>query len=151
MTEKACGFAAVIGPPNAGKSTLSNALVGQKVSIVTQKAQTTRMRLRAIVMHDAAQIILVDTPGIFVPRQRLCLVFDRAKCLFWTGLSCLATSAVLTPLLKLRWVLWRESVASLLLAQSLRQRVNYELGGLQGAESRVEQMAVLSEQRIVLN
>ncbi|MEC8098982.1 MAG: GTPase Era, partial [Pseudomonadota bacterium] len=74
MTEKACGFAAVIGPPNAGKSTLSNALVGQKVSIVTQKAQTTRMRLRAVVMHDAAQIILVDTPGIFVPKQRL----DRA-------------------------------------------------------------------------
>ena len=74
MTEKACGFAAVIGPPNAGKSTLSNALVGQKVSIVTQKAQTTRMRLRAVVMHDAAQIILVDTPGIFAPKQRL----DRA-------------------------------------------------------------------------
>ena len=74
MTEKACGFVAVIGPPNAGKSTLSNALVGQKVSIVTQKAQTTRMRLRAVVMHDAAQIILVDTPGIFAPKQRL----DRA-------------------------------------------------------------------------
>ena len=69
MTEKACGFAAVIGPPNAGKSTLSNALVGQKVSIVTQKAQTTRMRLRAVVMHDAAQIILVDTPGISRPNS----------------------------------------------------------------------------------
>ena len=55
--ENTCGFVAVIGPPNAGKSTLSNALVGQKVSIVTQKAQTTRMRLRAVVMHDAAQII----------------------------------------------------------------------------------------------
>ncbi|MFW2437425.1 MAG: GTPase Era [Parvibaculales bacterium] len=69
-----CGFVAVVGPPNAGKSTLSNALVGQKVAIVTQKAQTTRMRLRAVVMHNEAQIILVDTPGIFEPKQRL----DRA-------------------------------------------------------------------------
>ena len=69
-----CGFVAVIGPPNAGKSTLSNALVGQKVTIVTQKAQTTRMRLRAVVMHGDAQIILVDTPGIFAAKQR----FDRA-------------------------------------------------------------------------
>ena len=74
MTDNTCGFVAVIGPPNAGKSTLSNALVGQKVSIVTQKAQTTRTRLRAVVMHEAAQIILVDTPGIFAPKQRL----DRA-------------------------------------------------------------------------
>lgn len=73
MSQK-CGFVAVIGPPNAGKSTLSNALVGQKVTIVTQKAQTTRMRLRAVVMHDDAQIILVDTPGIFDAKQR----FDRA-------------------------------------------------------------------------
>lgn len=73
MSQK-CGFVAVIGPPNAGKSTLSNALVGQKVTIVTQKAQTTRMRLRAVVMHEDAQIILVDTPGIFAAKQR----FDRA-------------------------------------------------------------------------
>ena len=73
MTTK-CGFVAVIGPPNAGKSTLSNALVGQKVTIVTQKAQTTRMRLRAVIMHKTAQIILVDTPGIFAAKQR----FDRA-------------------------------------------------------------------------
>ena len=73
MTQK-CGFVAVIGPPNAGKSTLSNALVGQKVAIVTQKAQTTRMRLRAVVMHQDAQIILVDTPGNFDAKQR----FDRA-------------------------------------------------------------------------
>ncbi|MGB0342162.1 MAG: GTPase Era [Parvibaculales bacterium] len=69
-----CGFVAIIGPPNAGKSTLANALVGQKVSIVTQKAQTTRMRLRAVVMHKSTQLILVDTPGVFEPRQRL----DRA-------------------------------------------------------------------------
>tara|TARA_B110000971_G_C19888608_1_gene444233 strand:- start:44 stop:940 length:897 start_codon:yes stop_codon:yes gene_type:complete len=74
VSPKKCGFVAVIGPPNAGKSTLSNALVGQKVAIVTQKAQTTRMRLRAVVMHQQSQIILVDTPGIFEAKQR----FDRA-------------------------------------------------------------------------
>ena len=68
------GFVAVIGPPNAGKSTLANALVGQKVTIVSQKEQTTRMRLRAVVMHKQAQVILVDTPGIFAAKQR----FDRA-------------------------------------------------------------------------
>ncbi len=71
---KKCGFVAIIGPPNAGKSTLSNALVGQKVAIVTQKSQTTRMRLRAVVMAGDAQLILVDTPGIFETHRR----FDRA-------------------------------------------------------------------------
>ena len=74
MTENTCGFVAVIGPPNAGKSTLSNALVGQKVSIVTPKVQTTRSRIRGIAMHDDAQVVFVDTPGIFVPKRRL----DRA-------------------------------------------------------------------------
>lgn len=73
MSQK-CGFVAVIGPPNAGKSTLANALVGQKVAIVSQKEQTTRMRLRAVVMHQQSQIILVDTPGIFDAKQR----FDRS-------------------------------------------------------------------------
>jgi GTP-binding protein Era len=69
-----CGFAAVIGAPNAGKSTLVNQLVGAKVSIVTHKAQTTRTRVRGIAMEAASQIILVDTPGIFAPKRRL----DRA-------------------------------------------------------------------------
>lgn len=69
-----CGFAAVIGAPNAGKSTLVNALVGAKVSIVTHKAQTTRARMRGIAIEGASQIILVDTPGIFAPKRRL----DRA-------------------------------------------------------------------------
>jgi GTP-binding protein Era len=69
-----CGFAAVIGAPNAGKSTLVNALVGAKVSIVTHKAQTTRTRVRGIAMEGQSQIILVDTPGIFAPKRRL----DRA-------------------------------------------------------------------------
>lgn len=71
MTEKRFGFIAVIGPPNAGKSTLSNALVGQKVAIVTHKAQTTRARLRAVVMHKQSQVVLVDTPGIFSGVKKL--------------------------------------------------------------------------------
>jgi GTP-binding protein Era len=68
------GFVAVIGAPNAGKSTLVNALVGQKVAIVSPKAQTTRARLLGIAIHERSQILLVDTPGIFEPRRRL----DRA-------------------------------------------------------------------------
>jgi GTP-binding protein Era len=76
------GFVAVIGAPNAGKSTLVNALVGQKVAIVSPKAQTTRARLMGIAIHDRAQILLVDTPGIFEPRRRL----DRAMvAAAWTG------------------------------------------------------------------
>lgn len=76
MTETTtrAGFVAVIGAPNAGKSTLVNALVGQKVAIVSAKAQTTRARLMGIAIQDQAQILLVDTPGIFEPRRRL----DRA-------------------------------------------------------------------------
>ena len=68
------GTVAVVGAPNAGKSTLVNALVGQKVAIVTPKAQTTRTRLMGIAIHDEAQILLTDTPGIFEPKRRL----DRA-------------------------------------------------------------------------
>ena len=68
------GFVAVIGAPNAGKSTLVNALVGQKVAIVSPKAQTTRARLMGIAIHEQSQILLVDTPGIFEPKRRL----DRA-------------------------------------------------------------------------
>ncbi len=65
------GFAAVIGAPNAGKSTLVNRLVGSKVSIVTPKVQTTRFNVRGVVMDGRVQIVLVDTPGIFKPRRRL--------------------------------------------------------------------------------
>ena len=69
-----CGLVAVIGAPNAGKSTLVNALVGQKVAITSAKAQTTRARMLGIALHDRTQMILVDTPGIFAPKRRL----DRA-------------------------------------------------------------------------
>jgi GTP-binding protein Era len=76
------GFVAVIGAPNAGKSTLVNALVGQKVAIVSPKAQTTRARLMGIAINNKAQILLVDTPGIFEPRRRL----DRAMvAAAWSG------------------------------------------------------------------
>ena len=66
-----CGFAALLGAPNAGKSTLLNALVGAKVSIVTHKVQTTRARIRAIAIEGTSQIVFVDTPGIFTPKRRL--------------------------------------------------------------------------------
>jgi GTPase len=80
--QKRAGFVAVIGAPNAGKSTLVNALVGQKVAIVSPKAQTTRARLMGIAIDGTAQILLVDTPGIFEPRRRL----DRAMvAAAWTG------------------------------------------------------------------
>jgi GTP-binding protein Era len=74
MNETRCGFAALIGAPNAGKSTLVNALVGAKVSIVSRKAQTTRTAVRGIVVEGATQIVFVDTPGLFAPKRRL----DRA-------------------------------------------------------------------------
>ena len=81
MTTRA-GFAAIIGAPNAGKSTLTNRLVGAKVSIVTQKVQTTRFPVRGVAMAGEAQIVLVDTPGIFEPRRRLDRAMVRAA---WGG------------------------------------------------------------------
>src|SRR5438309_4593407 len=77
-----CGFVALIGAPNVGKSTLVNALVGSKVTIVSRKVQTTRALIRGIVIENHAQIILVDTPGIFLPKRRL----DRAMVsTAWSG------------------------------------------------------------------
>jgi GTP-binding protein Era len=93
MTEETrAGFVALIGAPNAGKSTLLNALVGAKVSIVTHKVQTTRVPVRGIAMAGKAQIVFVDTPGIFAPKRRL----DRAMVgSAWQG----ATDADLVALL----------------------------------------------------
>ena len=84
MTEptQRAGFAAIIGAPNAGKSTLVNRLVGSKVSIVTQKVQTTRFPVKGVAMAGEAQIVLVDTPGIFTPRRRLDRAMVRSA---WSG------------------------------------------------------------------
>lgn len=77
-----CGFVAIVGAPNAGKSTLLNRMAGAKLSIVSPKAQTTRFRVLGILMRGASQILLVDTPGIFKPRRKL----DRAMvAAAWTG------------------------------------------------------------------
>jgi GTP-binding protein Era len=80
--DTSCGFVALIGAPNAGKSTLLNALVGSKVSIISHKVQTTRALIRGITIQDRSQLIFVDTPGIFSPRRRL----DRAMVTTaWSG------------------------------------------------------------------
>jgi GTP-binding protein Era len=77
-----CGFVAIVGAPNAGKSTLMNRLTGAKLSIVSPKAQTTRFRVLGILMRGASQVLLVDTPGIFRPKRKL----DRAMvAAAWTG------------------------------------------------------------------
>lgn len=84
MAETRAGFVALIGEPNAGKSTLLNRMVGAKVSIVTHKVQTTRTRIRGVCMEGAAQIVFVDTPGIFRPRRRLDRSMVKAA---WGGAS----------------------------------------------------------------
>ena len=86
-----CGFVALVGAPNAGKSTLLNALVGTKVSIVSRKVQTTRVPVRGIAMVDKSQIVFIDTPGIFAPRRRL----DRAMVGAATGAAADADIAAL--------------------------------------------------------
>lgn len=84
VSSKKCGFIAVIGAPNAGKSSLVNRIVGSKVSIVTHKVQTTRARVRGVSVIDETQLVFIDTPGIFKPRRRL----DRAMvAAAWEGLD----------------------------------------------------------------
>jgi GTPase len=78
------GFVALIGEPNAGKSTLLNRMVGAKVSIVTHKVQTTRARIRGVCMEGQSQIVFVDTPGLFRPRRRLDRAMVKAA---WGGAS----------------------------------------------------------------
>ena len=102
-----CGFVALVGSPNAGKSTLLNRIAGAKLSIVSPKAQTTRFRTLGIVVRNNAQIILVDLPGIFKPRRRL----DRAMVnAAWTG----SQDADLTPLLTDAKAGLREAVRELI-------------------------------------
>jgi GTP-binding protein Era len=82
MPDTHCGFVALIGAPNVGKSTLLNALVGSKVTIVSHKVQTTRALVRGIAIEDTSQVVFIDTPGIFAPKRRL----DRAMVTTaWTG------------------------------------------------------------------
>ncbi len=84
MNDQKCGFVAVVGAPNAGKSTLVNKLVGAKVSIVTHKVQTTRTRIRGIAISDNSQIVFVDTPGIFAAKRRLERAMVHAA---WSGVE----------------------------------------------------------------
>ena len=91
-TQTRCGFIALIGAPNVGKSTLINALVGSKVAIVSHKVQTTRALLRGIAIADGSQLVFIDTPGIFAPKRRL----ERAMVTnAWTGVQDADIAAVL--------------------------------------------------------
>ena len=85
------GFVALIGEPNAGKSTLLNRMVGAKISIVTHKVQTTRARIRGVALEGQSQIVFVDTPGLFRPRRRL----DRAMVAAAWGVAADADMVVL--------------------------------------------------------
>src|SRR5512134_3987779 len=82
VAPRRCGFVAVLGSPNVGKSTLVNRIVGAKVSIVSPKAQTTRARVLGIAIIGASQILLVDTPGLFRPRRPLDMAMEEAA---WEG------------------------------------------------------------------
>lgn len=110
---KRAGFVAIIGAPNAGKSTLTNTLIGGKVSIVTHKVQTTRFPLRGVFQHEDAQIVLIDTPGIFRARRRLDRAMVKAA---WAGAN--DADAVVHMIDAASWVDERKSL-SLTSAQKL--------------------------------
>ena len=137
-----CGFVAVIGAPNAGKSTLVNALVGQKVAIVSAKAQTTRARLMGIALEGDTQMVLVDTPGIFAPKRRL----DRAMVsAAWEGAHAADAILLVVDPVKLR----RHELEPLL--ETLKDRperkllsLNTDVGGLQAR--RIIERMVAQEQ-----
>jgi GTP-binding protein Era len=128
VSETRCGFVAIIGAPNAGKSTLINALVGEKVSIVTRKAQTTRSAVRGVMTKGEAQIVFVDTPGLFAPRRRL----DRAMVASAWGAA--ADADVLALMIDAR----KEAGQA-----SLIEETRAIIGGL--LESRKPKLAVLSK------
>ena len=107
MALKRAGFVAVIGAPNAGKSTLVNRLVGQKVAIVTHKIQTTRFPVRGIVTIDDAQVVLMDTPGIFAAKRRLDRAMVRSA---WAGAD--SADAVLHIIDVAAWIADRKGDAS---------------------------------------
>jgi GTPase len=108
VSETRCGFVALIGAPNAGKSTLINALIGEKVSIVSRKAQTTRSTVRGVLTFGAAQLVFVDTPGVFAPKRRL----DRA--MVASALSAAADADVLAVIVDAR----KEAAESSLAAET---------------------------------
>ncbi|MBY0611901.1 MAG: GTPase Era [Beijerinckiaceae bacterium] len=111
-----CGFVALIGVPNAGKSTLINALVGSKVSIVSRKVQTTRTQVRGIAIAGSAQIIFVDTPGIFAPKRRLeRAMVDKA----WGGAG---DADIVGVLIDVRRAEHEDNVALLEKLAAIRQR-----------------------------
>ena len=115
MSERRCGFVALIGTPNAGKSTLVNALVGSKVSIVSHKVQTTRALVRGIAIAGEAQLVLVDTPGVFAPKRRL----DRA--MVTTAWGSAHDADIVAVLIDARRGLDDESTAMLATVKELRQ------------------------------
>lgn len=138
--ETQCGVVAVIGAPNAGKSTLVNALVGQKVAITSAKAQTTRARLLGIALHGTAQLILADTPGIFAPKRRL----DRAMVsAAWEGTQEADAILLVVDSVKLR----RHELAPLL--ETLKSRPERKLLALNKVDvSKKEPLLVLAEELI---